>query len=142
MKAKYSHKIIYGITIFVLPLAYAILYSESQSRIISSNIKNEIILCPFRFITGIPCPACGSTRATVMLMKGDFYLAFLANPISIPTNILFSFLFVVGVLDLMLNKNRLFCLLTKRWKKAPLIIFIIIVSINWGWVIFNNYNSC
>lgn len=112
MKAKYSHKIIYGITIFVLPLAYAILYSESQSRIISSNIKNEIILCPFRFITGIPCPACGSTRATVMLMKGDFYLAFLANPISIPTNILFSFLFIVGVLDLMLNKNRLFCLLT------------------------------
>lgn len=29
------------------------------------------VLCPFRAITGMPCPLCGSTRAFTLLMHGD-----------------------------------------------------------------------
>ncbi len=30
-----------------------------------------ITICPLRRLTGIPCPTCGSTRAFVLLLKGD-----------------------------------------------------------------------
>ncbi|WP_404192929.1 DUF2752 domain-containing protein [Streptomyces tauricus] len=35
--------------------------------------------CPFRFITGLLCPACGGTRMTYDLMHGQFAAAWLDN---------------------------------------------------------------
>lgn len=29
------------------------------------------MLCPFRAMTGVPCPLCGSVRAFTLLMHGD-----------------------------------------------------------------------
>ncbi|MCC6588197.1 MAG: DUF2752 domain-containing protein [Bryobacterales bacterium] len=31
--------------------------------------------CPFRWLTGLPCPLCGMTRALFLLAKGDFIQA-------------------------------------------------------------------
>ena len=36
--------------------------------------------CLFRWLTGVPCPACGSTRALRVLLQGDVTQAFLINP--------------------------------------------------------------
>ena len=30
-----------------------------------------LLLCPFRALTGLPCPLCGSTRAVVLAGRGD-----------------------------------------------------------------------
>ena len=30
-----------------------------------------MVVCPFRRVTGRPCPACGVTRASVALLRGD-----------------------------------------------------------------------
>jgi hypothetical protein len=38
--------------------------------------------CPFRVLTGIPCPTCGTTHAAVALLHGEFGLAFAANPLA------------------------------------------------------------
>ncbi len=38
--------------------------------------------CPFRAITGIPCPTCGSTHAAVALMHGRLGAALAANPLA------------------------------------------------------------
>ncbi|MFF3845094.1 DUF2752 domain-containing protein [Streptomyces sp. NPDC002328] len=35
--------------------------------------------CPFRFVTGLLCPACGGTRMTYDLMHGHFAQAWLDN---------------------------------------------------------------
>ncbi|MEU0222922.1 DUF2752 domain-containing protein [Streptomyces sp. NPDC006284] len=35
--------------------------------------------CPFRFVTGLLCPACGGTRMTYDLMHGHFAAAWLDN---------------------------------------------------------------
>lgn len=36
--------------------------------------------CPMVIIFGLPCPGCGTTRATVYLLKGQFEEAFYINP--------------------------------------------------------------
>jgi len=38
------------------------------------------IICPFRAVTGLPCPTCGLTRAVHWLMRGDVGRALAINP--------------------------------------------------------------
>ena len=37
-------------------------------------------ICPVRGMFGIPCPACGSTRAMLLFVKGDFIGCMRMNP--------------------------------------------------------------
>ena len=51
-------------------------------------------LCPFRLVTGLNCPGCGTTRALHQILHGHFLTAFTLNPlllIAIPF-MLFAFL--------------------------------------------------
>lgn len=56
--------------------------------------------CPFRRMTGIPCPLCGMTRAVLCLLRGDVSGAFHCHP-------LFFLLPVLGVV-LLLHANGTF----------------------------------
>ena len=38
-------------------------------------------LCPFRLLTGLTCPGCGSTRALHQLLHGHVETAFALNPL-------------------------------------------------------------
>ncbi len=38
------------------------------------------VVCPFRLVTGLPCPGCGLTRSWVYLAHGRWGDAFAANP--------------------------------------------------------------
>lgn len=37
--------------------------------------------CPFRALTGLPCPTCGSTRAVLAFLHLDIVAAISANPL-------------------------------------------------------------
>src|SRR5215212_11112474 len=39
--------------------------------------------CPFRLLTGLQCPGCGSTRALHQIVHGNFEAAFMLNPLLI-----------------------------------------------------------
>ncbi|MBA2340399.1 MAG: DUF2752 domain-containing protein [Pyrinomonadaceae bacterium] len=41
------------------------------------------VLCPFRFLTGLPCPGCGMTRAFCHIAHGHFVTALRFNPFSV-----------------------------------------------------------
>ncbi|MBP5638739.1 MAG: DUF2752 domain-containing protein [Victivallales bacterium] len=41
----------------------------------------EIVLCPLKRFTGVPCPTCGATRAIVSALHGDFQKAFMLQPL-------------------------------------------------------------
>ena len=40
-----------------------------------------IVICPLKRLTGLPCPTCGSTRAVVCALRGDFAGAFAFQPL-------------------------------------------------------------
>ena len=45
------------------------------------GIENGPVACPFRAVTGLPCPTCGLTRVTHWLMRGDVGRALAINPL-------------------------------------------------------------
>lgn len=46
-------------------------------------VKLEIY-CPIRYITGVPCPGCGMSRALGCLLRGDLAGYFRCNPALLP----------------------------------------------------------
>lgn len=47
------------------------------------RIHRPATLCPFRAITGVPCPICGTTTAMVRLGRGNVGGALAANPVTL-----------------------------------------------------------
>jgi len=93
--------------------------------------------CLFKLLTGIPCPACGSTRAVLALLRGGDVLAY--NPLGI-------FTFAAGLLtlavlcrDVVIGSDSLF----HGWRRAeqfvrqPLVAAagIAVLASNWMWTI-------
>ena len=37
------------------------------------HIETEQSLCPFKLLTGFPCPGCGITKSMIFLYEGDFF---------------------------------------------------------------------
>jgi hypothetical protein len=37
--------------------------------------------CPFKAVTGLPCPTCGATRAVLAFLHGEWPAAFRLNPL-------------------------------------------------------------
>lgn len=49
-----------------------------------AGLFSDLLLCPFRWLYDIPCPACGLSRATVRLFAGDPGGAFAFHPLVVP----------------------------------------------------------
>ncbi len=44
------------------------------------HVEDGPVICPFRRLTGLPCPGCGLTRSWVYLVHGWWRDSFLAHP--------------------------------------------------------------
>jgi len=64
---------------FVLPLTSAVF---AVSALWSPADLPGVVLCPFRAVTGLPCPGCGMTRAFCALGHGDLSGAFGYNALA------------------------------------------------------------
>ena len=56
------------------------------------------VLCPFRLITGLPCPLCGLTHGLHVLSRGDWSAAFQAHPLVVPFLALLLYVAAAGLL--------------------------------------------
>jgi hypothetical protein len=72
----------------VLPLTSAVF---AVSAVWSPKDLPGFVLCPFRAVTGLPCPGCGMTRAFCAIGHGDFASAF-------GFNVLAPFVFLAALL--------------------------------------------
>jgi hypothetical protein len=49
------------------------------------------VVCPFRLITGVPCPGCGMTHSFISIIQGNIWDAACFNPFS------FFLIFLLGI---------------------------------------------
>jgi len=90
-------------------------------------------LCFFKSITGVPCPSCGSTRATLEIFKGNFLKSIFINPLAIVTNIFFFISLFWLIKDFVKNERTFLQFLKKDWYLRTKILFLILILLNWFW---------
>ena len=124
-----NYKIKYPVFIVLILTGYFLLYNYSKTLVSPKNISP----CIFKNLTGIPCPSCGSTRATVQLIQGQFWNSILINPLSLITNVLIVLSSFWMAFDLIRQKESFFPFLKKDWNKWLKIGLLILVLANWVW---------
>ncbi len=65
----------WALGIVVLWLAAVALYTA-----LARSVEHAPSLCVFRNVTNLPCPTCGTTRATLAFARGDVLAGVLYNP--------------------------------------------------------------
>lgn len=90
--------------------------------------------CSFKGLTGLPCPACGSTRSIVHLAHGELLSSLAMNPLA-SIGIIGAVLFLLySVLTLAFDKPRFCMALTEREKNAVRAGVIVLVLANWSYL--------
>ncbi|WP_448519353.1 DUF2752 domain-containing protein [Rhodoflexus sp.] len=96
--------------------------------------------CTIKYVTGIPCPSCGTTRFIQSLIQGGIMQALYYNPlgfislaliIAIPPVILYDFIFGKKLFDKLYSQIEN---IIRSKKVATMLIFMIIC--NWIWNIY------
>lgn len=85
-----------------------------------------IVICPVRRLFGVPCPGCGSTRAVLLLLRGDFFGAATMNPVAVALSI------VVPLWWLFFRRREW----SRGAKAAVLVVATVAVSASWAWKLF------
>lgn len=96
--------------------------------------------CLFRWLTGVPCPACGSTRALRVLLQGDVAQAFLINPNGIVLAVLLVGVPVGLLADAVRRRATLYVLFcridTTLRRRMWFVAGAVLVLLNWIWNIY------
>ena len=124
---QFNFKLKYLAIIISIIAGYFFLYNYPNS------IEGHTV-CAFKNMTGIPCPSCGSTRATMQLLHGKFIKSILINPFGIITNSLVIISTFWMVNDILKNKETFFPFIKKDFVNKYVIIFAVMLTIaNWIW---------
>jgi hypothetical protein len=91
--------------------------------------------CPFKILTGLPCPTCGATRACLALARGDLAAAWVFNPLLVfaGTGALVYLVYAAIVLAARLPRCRL--LITATERTALRVAALAVVAANWAYLI-------
>jgi hypothetical protein len=97
---------------------------------LSRRLGIALIFCPLKYLTGIPCPFCGGTRAALALLQGDFHQAVMMNPLA-------AGLMLLAPLGALLYWRLIVPRGWKiaRYKRLFLILLIAAIAANWIYLI-------
>lgn len=88
----------------------------------------SLIPCLFHFITNVPCPGCGMTRACLSITHGNFMQAYMLNP--------FAFLLIgLAVCVAFFPNKTKFVWESLSNKKRNLILLLVLVTCLSTWVV-------
>ncbi len=103
------------------------------------KFKPDLVLrlahCTLRDMTGVPCPTCGGTHATVALAHGRWADAFAANPLVAGGLVVFGIWLLAGALATALPGLRRNLVLTSREKRTARILAVLVLLSAWIWEI-------
>jgi len=130
---------IYGLVVILSLLAYTWLIYNS---FFLSHSEGGITICWFKKMSGLPCPACGSTNGMLEIFKGNFQRAFQLNPFAYSSLFLLIFASTWVVHDLIRRKDgfyKLYLFVNAKLKqKSVFITLILIISSVWIWNIYKS----
>jgi hypothetical protein len=96
-------------------------------------------MCLIKSATGIPCPSCGTTRAILLFLRGNFTGSVLMNPFGIIVMMVMLVVPIWIAFDLIAKKESFYTFYGKSEKvintRWLAIILIILVLLNWIWTI-------
>jgi hypothetical protein len=109
-----------------------------------NNSKEEgVIVCPFRKVTGVPCPSCGTTEAIVMAAKGNVLGALTINPLVSVASIMVTIFPLWVLFDLTFRKSsflRFYLWIENKLRvKLFAVIAVSIVLAVWAWNIYRYF---
>lgn len=97
----------------------------------------QVSVCLIKKITNIPCPSCGSTRAIISLLKGDFYTSVYLNPFGLIIALVMTTVPLWIIYDVVTSKNSFLVFYRKIEnlvrQKYMAIFLIVMVLLNWYW---------
>ncbi len=99
-----SKRKIYGITgaIITLAIPYFLMLTNSNH-----HLETDQSLCPFKMLTGFPCPGCGITKSLVYFYEGDMYKSFSYHILG-PFVIAFALLTIMVLCAELITKKEYF----------------------------------
>jgi hypothetical protein len=89
--------------------------------------------CPFRAITGIPCPTCGTGHAALALLHGHFLAALTCNPLTSIAGVGFIAGGLIAPIWVLLH-GRLPAVPAPLPRAARMAIVLALLA-NWAWVV-------
>ena len=100
----------------------------------SSSLEDNNSICLFKNATGMPCPSCGTTRASIKLLHGEFINSVLLNPLGILVSITLFGSIIWMSLDIYRSKETFLPFIKKDFVNKYIIIFAVMLTIaNWIW---------
>ena len=130
MKRKWQGIVIAILTIIV---PYLIMLSDS-------HIETSQSLCPFKLLTGLPCPGCGITKSIIFLYKGDIIKS-LTYHIFGPLVILFCVVSVFVLMSEIITRKEYLNKLFYNSKIGYILGFILATYHVTRLIIFISHNS-
>jgi hypothetical protein len=100
------------------------------------SVTTALPSCVFSGVTGIPCPACGSTRSAVHLAQGDVITSLCMNPLTSIILIAAILYFFYSALTLLSKTQRVTVSLSDREKDGLRLLIIIVAMLNWAYLMF------
>ena len=105
------------------------------------DVEHGPVLCPLRALTGLSCPTCGMTRASMRLGSGDPIGAIYMNPIFVATIAVLALMYIrfKDVKDQYLRTESFvkYCTISLSLRKDFLFVAPILFSIVL-WTVFTN----
>ena len=129
-----SRSKLYAILLIACMAGYIwLLYGITNQRTESKSIE----VCLIKHATNIPCPSCGSTKAVISLIEGNFFKALSINPFGIIIAAIMLITPLWILFDVASKRQSLydFYKRTEFFLKKPSVAIplVLLVVINWIW---------
>lgn len=91
--------------------------------------------CAFKYMTGIPCPTCGTTRAVMLLVQGDIAGSLFMNPMLSIVLLGVVLWFVFSLVAWVMNLKQPSLSLSTREKDVVRLFAVLLFLANWVYLI-------